>query len=207
MTRMRKVIVLGLTGLLLVACSIGSGDESEYNMEPSNKSDVIAQTEKTVFEGVWSIDDMPVEQSHTLTYYTKGDSTFIVFPTFPYEAVVRLFLPDVQNFHLTEPAPLTFPLVQVGYSHVNNYYEQAQTPEQGTENWPVMFSVTTAEESSFTVSLSILPSESTFAISKTAANCLLVVKRMKISYPNEQPRTWVLNPERRLTFISTRRLN
>ena len=66
--------------------------------------------------------------------------------------------------------------------------------------------VTSADEGTLTVTLGMLPGESTFVIGETAANCLLVVKRVIITYPNSGQRTWVLDPEMRMAFISTKRL-
>lgn len=219
----RKVIALGLMVLMMLGgCSEGDNEDSYMDM-PNADENVFA-----VFEGVWSIDDTPIEQTFPMACQTNGSQPFVKFPSLPYKAIVNRVMGgktnhmtleesmdkseedcastnDVNDFSIVEPvvAP-TLTLSPVGYSSTANYYGQASSTHETYE--PLSFGMTSADEGTLTVTLGMLPGESTFVIGETAANCLLVVKRVIITYPNSGQRTWVLDPEMRMAFISTKRL-
>lgn len=221
----RKKIALGLIGLLLAACSTGDADNEFSSDLPVSANDVTADT---AFEGVWSIDDTPLDQTFTIVYQTRKGKPLVMFPTFPYKPVLNRVIGGMEKTDVAGGATIgntdnsldmivsgdysivpsatspTLELSSVGYSSSANYFEQSNS-KQG-EDGLLLFGLVSARGDNLTVTLGLQSNETTFVVSEAAANCILMVKRVTVAETNGEKRTWVLNPAMRMTFVSTRKL-
>ncbi|MBQ8462608.1 MAG: hypothetical protein IJ544_00630 [Prevotella sp.] len=192
-----KMLCIGLLACLLAACSVEDGDDISTEYFDANQ---VAMT----FEGVWNIDGTPAEQPSLLTYANQGDQQTVTLQAFPYDVALSTLTPDLQDYQVVEPATApTFTLSPIGYSASANYTEMLTS--KGEDYGHIQFGAISTDGDEVSVVLDLLPSKSTFVVSETTANCILMVKRLHLTRADGQQRTWALNPERRLTFTSTRR--
>lgn len=193
-------LLIALTALILVCCTTDDGAEMGYTTASVN------ETAATIsFEGVWSVDNVAIEQTYIVTQFFEAGIPCIAFVTFPYEAVMARLLPQVQQ-PVSVPQPSQPPIIhlqQVGYSVSADYYEQASSSSSAYER--ITFGARGEDGTQFTVALDLLPSGSTFMVGQQSATCILSVKRIELTAAEGQPRLWVYNPEHILTFTSTKR--
>ncbi len=199
---MRKIVFV-LTALLMAACS--TGDDEPINMDaeyfsPSNKNQVAM-----VFEGVWAVGDIQVSGTAVVSFMLSGDGMRMTFPSFPYKGVFSSLLPDLQHLNNSEAAQSpVLSMGSVGYSASANYY--SGTTSTGNPSGQLAFQMKDADGSTVIVTLDLETTTSTAVIGQNYANCILMVKRIITTDSNRKPTIWVLNPERKLTFTSTKRL-
>ena len=197
---MKKIILFGLMGLLLAACSEGDDDpvtDSHTSVSPT--------TYRALYEGVWTIDGITLEQTYSVSYFRKEETSYVMFQAFPYEFLVKSIFPEIGAFSIGQPSTqLLMTLSSVGYSTSAFYYENtfdnADSPQR------ISMNVVPAEGEPFTLAFDLLPDILTFVSNETSASCILTLKRVEITYADGQQKTLVLNPERIMTFTSTKRV-
>lgn len=202
---MKKILFAVGLAAAVAACSTDDGEVTNPMEEPYY-NDSIGMLASASFEGFWMVDDEPLEQAYVLTLMEKNGLPCLTLNTFPYQAVANKLLPESLQLVSVMPSvlPPTLYLKQVGYSEHNNYYQQEAT--NSSPYVPISFNAKTADGTETMVTLELLPSASTCVISQEAADCLLAVKRIEVRPVDGQPRQWMLNPERKLTFTSTKRI-
>ena len=196
---MKRFILFGLMGLLLAACSEGD-DDSSVDLHTS----VSPTTYRALYEGVWTVDGTTLEQTYNVSYFRKETAQYVMFPTFPYEYLVKSIFPEIG---VSIGQPMTQQLMtlsSVGYSASANYYvntfDNADSPQR------ISLNVVPAGGEPFTLAYDLLPEMLTFVSNETSASCILTLKRVEITYADGQQKTLVLNPERIMTFTSTKRV-
>ena len=206
----KKVMTALLLGLLaLGACTIDVDEDylasSLYPVVPGNMSNDVAG----IYSGVWTVDgqriDAPSKSADvpSALIYHGGSQPYIAFTGFPYEAMVRLLCPEVENFTVAESASSDLALNNVGYSERTIYYELA-APE-GSAYCSLPFSVDQGPGiDGFSVVLGIAPGRSTVTIDRQLGvlTCQLVIRHALITNALGQQS---LQPDLRLTFTSTER--
>ncbi len=215
--KMKRIRIIGLllTGLLMTACSEGEdGDDSvnysfnptEENGNPSPSGSELVDT--IMYEGIWSIDGTPLEQRYTIAYvldYHRG-SEIVKFLTFPYQAIAEHVLTDSRVVGIMDPARSFGLLINyVGKSYSESYYD-AIVGDTSDDTIPLAYNVRTEDEGTIILTLGLNYDESVLSFSKTSANCILVVPRVKLYYDDDRHRTLELSPAMKLTFVSTKRL-
>ena len=95
-------------------------------------------------------------------------------------------------------------LSSVGYSTSADYYS-GSTSASNTYG-QLVFQMEDADGSTVDVTLDLVPTASTAVVSQTYASCILTVKRITTTDNSGKSTIWVLNPERKMTFTSTKRL-
>lgn len=198
--KIRRIIGLLLAGLLLTSC--GTDDEADDNYTECSGNNAI------LYEGIWSIDDAPIEQS----YYISFRQSAVVFQTFPYQAVLDSLMPDLKDCHVVEHSlPPVITLTIVGNTGANSYYNMDQYQMtydgkyEGTNEKRITFDAITPSGDTLTIKLGLLYDQSVFSFSETAASCILVVKQVFVTDADGEQRVVVMNPERKLTFVSIKR--
>lgn len=192
---MKKIILFGLLGLLLAACS--DADDGAYQSDMKNAIDG-----ELCFEGVWSINDVPVEGTYTTVSYPDMGGMYVCFKTFPYQALVNDMLKETKVTDIDEESnDFAVRVSMVGNSATNSYYNADQATYQY-----MSLAVITQDQGRTTVRLGLNPGNSIFSFSEKAASCVLVVERVEMYNEEGQHKTLVLNPTRKLTFVSTKRL-
>lgn len=192
-----KMLCISLLACLLTACA--TDDEGDGSMKYFD-SNVVGAT----FEGVWNIDGTPAEQTSLLIYSNENALQTVTFGNFPYAVALSTLLPQLEGYQAVEPdTPPTFIFSSIGYSTSANYAEM-YTPK-GDDYDHILFEAIGTDGDAASVTLDLLPSKSTFVISETTANCILTVKRLHLTCADGQQQTWALNPERKLTFTSTKK--
>ena len=197
---MRKIAFV-LTALLMTACSIGDDESIGADMvySPDMNQAAIA------FEGVWAVDDTPVSETAVVSFVPNGDGMRMTFTSFPCEGVVSSLLSDLQHLKrsgATQPQMML--LSSVGYSTSADYYS-GSTSASNTYG-QLTFQMEDADGSTVDVTLDLVPTASTAVVSQTYASCILMVKRIATTDNSGKSTIWVLNPERKMTFTSTKRL-
>lgn len=194
---MKKIILFGLLGLLLAACSVADDESADF----FNDSDYMSTS--TVYEGVWSINDVPVEQTFSVVcYYQSGQLVKVAFPTFPLRAVAESILTESKVTDIDEENDdFAVWVSMVGNSAMNNYYNADQATYQH-----MSFGVITQDQRKATLKLNLNPANSVFSFSNSAASCVLAVERAELTYEDGEHKTLALNPARKLTFVSTKRM-
>lgn len=217
--KMKRIRIIGLllAGLLMTACSEGEdGDYSDSylnnptgkqeNGDPSPSDSELVDT--IVYEGIWSIDGTPLEQRYTIAYvldYHRG-SEIVKFLTFPYQAIAEHVLTDSRVVGIMDPARSFGLLINyVGKSYSESYYD-AIVGDTSDDTIPLAYNVRTEDEGTIILTLGLNYDESVLSFSKTSANCILVVPRVKLYYDDDRHRTLELSPAMKLTFVSTKRL-
>lgn len=197
---MRKIGFV-LTALLMTACSIGDDESIGADMMYSPDMNQTA----IVFEGVWAVDDTPVSETAVVSFVPSGDGMRMTFTSFPCEGVVSSLLSDLQHLKrsgATQPQMLS--MSSVGYSASADYFS-GSTSASSTYG-QLTFQMEDADGSTVDVTLELLPTASTAVVSQTYANCILMVKCITTTDNSGKSTIWVLNPERKMTFTSTKRL-
>jgi len=216
---MKRIILFGLIGLLMAACKEGDDDpineRQQYNYTGDNSSDsnspdgyspdddssLVGES----FEGLWVVDDTVIDQTYITSFSLNPEFRYVQFTTFPYEALVNWLLPDVVDYRIEKPLnPLIMGLSSVGYSTNALYYENTISQAGGPQL--LSFGVVPSTGEPFTLTLEVLPVKSTYVISGSSASCILTLMRIKITYANEEEKTWVLNPEKTMIFTSTKKV-
>lgn len=198
----RSIWMWLLATLLLTACSVDD-DTAQYDLNDSNKT----AEEDMAFEGVWSIDDEPIAQTYTVVWAYQNGHPAVVLPTFPYEAVLKHLLPELGNSQVKTPdVPAIISIAPVGFTSNSSYYEVMRPDiQQGyAYDSSLMFEAIIAD-GAVKVTLGLLVDKSVFSNSLTSANCILFIKTVKTVDADGQQRTLALNPERVMTFVSTKR--
>ena len=194
---MKKIILFGMLGLLLAACN--TSDDETYENSMKGVMDAIGKELR--FEGVWSINDVPVEGTYTTVCHPDMEGMY-VFKTFPYQALVNDMLKDAQITDIDEEnSNLAVQVSMVGNSATNCYYNANQAMYQY-----MSFDVITQDEGRATVKLGLDSANSVFSFSDKSASCILVVERVEMDYENGQHKTLALSGVRKLTFVSTKKL-
>lgn len=200
---MKKILFAVGLAVAVAACSTDDGDAMMENPNYDDSKEMLASVS---FEGVWSIDDEPLGQTYVLTLSEKNGLPCLMLNTFPYKAVANKLLPESLQLATVMPSvqPPSLYLQQVGFSELNSYYQQDAT--NSSPSVPISFNALTVDGTETMVTLELLPSVFTCVVNQEAADCILAVKRIEVMPVDGQPRQWMLNPERKLTFTSTKRI-
>ena len=202
--KMKRIRIIGLllAGLLLTGCAADEDLGVNNGIAEENGGSVF-------YEGIWSIDDTPIEQDYMIAWTYKDSNPAIVLPNFPYQAVLDNLLPEFQGSRVKEPAtPSVIQLGYVGYTSANSYYDASSnnnvdgSPYEGF----LLFDIITDDETPLSAELHLISNQSVFSFNNTSANCVLTIDKAYIYKDGDKPRVVVLNPERKLTFVSTKRL-
>lgn len=76
----------------------------------------------------------------------------------------------------------------------------------GTNEKRITFDTITPSGDTLTIKLDLLYDQSVFSFNNTAASCILVVKQVFVTDAVGEQRVVVMNPERKLMFVSIKRL-
>ena len=76
----------------------------------------------------------------------------------------------------------------------------------GTNEKRITFDAITPSGDTLTIKLDLLYDQSVFSFSETAASCILAVKQVFVTDADGEQRVVVMNPERKLTFVSIKRV-
>lgn len=204
---MEKIFLISaLLVMCLTACSVDNGDEQEQANVISYEDSYAPMSESAAFEGQWTLDDKPVEAGSIVTCLLQDASPRLELTTFPYQAVAELLLPlsPLPSSVDASSHPPLLRLRQVGYSSTAAYYE-LQAPDDDLLV-PISFKGQSADGTVLSVTLRLQPAASTCMVGSQTVNCIFSLKRIVVEPADGQPRQWVFNPERKLTFISTKRL-
>ena len=210
---MKSFFLVGLIGLMVTACSTGDDDDLLF-VDLRSRIDSIDR-QIVDYEGKWSIDGVPVEQTYTVTYVFNqdNDEMEVVFPTFPYQAATEHILPDVNVTNCVMPRALSLQISLVGQSMKNNYFNAVEAVSMVGKIDALDFGlkqlsyyVKTPEEGTIVITLGLDYSQSVFSFSDTSAGCILVLQHVEMYYEDGRHKTLVLNPAIKLTFVSTKRL-
>lgn len=206
MMKIRKIILSLLAGLLMASCSTDDREVGSASMMADNDS-ILS------FEGVWSVNDVPVEQTYALSCSYHNGQQYVMFYSFPFEAVTAYILPDVKVAGGAEPLmTMTMRLAHVGNSDMSEYYNAVSAAQTATDknsseqSARLSYKVITQEEGPVVVTLGLLTDQSVFSLSNKAFGCILMVEHVEMDYADGRHRKLVLNPARKLTFVSTKRL-
>ena len=198
--KMKRLFIFCLMGLLFAACS--KDEEDVYNncFEGPNHS-VIR------YQGIWSIDDEPIEQTFTIVYSNGIGGVLVGFPSFPYQAFTDRVLTEVKVTEIVkQERPFQIQVSMTGNSMYNNYYKADNSILFGGSATYLSYDVLTQDVGKITVRLGLNPANSVFSFNSTAASCILVVDHVDIDYENGEHKTLELSPVRKLTFVSTKRI-
>lgn len=212
-----RIILMMLTGLLMTACTTGEDGnysdsylnnptEKQENGDPSPSDSELVDT--IVYEGIWSIDGTPLEQQYTVACIyniSRGQQT-VTFPTFPYQAIAEHAVPDMKVVGIIQPAqPFELEITLLGYSEMAAYYSSYSSGKD--YSWSSFtYTVITEDEGHIGIKLGLNYEESAYSLSRTSANCILIVNQLELYYDDDRHRTLELNPAMKLTFVSTKRL-
>ncbi|MBR1447564.1 MAG: hypothetical protein IJ588_02305 [Prevotella sp.] len=192
-----NILCMGLLACLLAACSVDDEADASPKYFDTNMMGV-------TFEGVWNIDGTPAEQTSLLIYSYENALQTVTFSKFPYDVALSTLMPDLQGYRAVEPStPPTFILSSIGYSASANY--AGIISSKGEDYAYIPFEAIGTDGDAVSIVLDLSPSKSTFVVSETTANCILMVKRLHLTRADGQQQTWALNPERKLTFTSTKK--
>lgn len=198
---MKRIILFGLTALLLAACSTDDVDDFNNIEMSSNQGDIS-------YEGIWSIDDEPVEQYYTVAYGQDESGTVMIvsFPTFPYQALADQILRDINIAEIPEQTKdFQMRVSMVGNSVTCSYYDVSEVKTHEASGTYLTFDVVTKEARKVTVKLGLQTDECIFSFSDNAASCVLVVECAELTYEDGEHKTLVVDPVRKMTFVSTKR--
>ena len=184
---MKRLFIFCLMGLLFAACS--KDEEDDVNN--------IVAIEKTVYEGVWSIDDVPVEGTYATVFTPSMMNMY--FSTFPYQALLNNILTGCK---VTGSVVLVVDVSMVGNTMTNSYYNANQNQKYGD----LSLRVVTQDDRKAKITLSLKQDETIFSIGDAEASCILVVDHVDIDYENGEHKTLEPSPVRKLAFVSTKRI-
>lgn len=185
--KMKRLFIFCLMGLLFAACSKDEEDEIWV--------DNFTYIPYVMYEGVWSIDDVPVEGTYTFSCTAHK----ITFQSFPYQALLN----NIQKgFKVTGPSDFVLDVSMVGNSMTNCYFNANQNQKYGD----LSLRVVTQDDRKAKITLSLKQDETIFSMGDAEASCILVVDHVDIDYENGEHKTLELSPVRKLTFVSTKRI-
>jgi hypothetical protein len=205
--KIRRIIGLLLAGLLLTGC--GTDDEADRYVNLITPTGTPTAITNVYYEGIWSIDEASEEKSDTIFF----NQFSVIFPTFPYQAVLNSLMPELKDCRAVKPKlPPVITLTIVGNTGANNYYNMDQYQMtfdgryEGTNEKRITFDAITPSGDTLTIKLDLLYDQSVFSFNNTAASCILVVKQVFVTDAVGEQRVVVMNPERKLTFVSIKRV-
>ena len=97
-----------LVGVVLCgACSVGDDDDKSY--VDMYMPMVVPQEMLGTYKGIWSVESRVIDTLSISLFF--DENTYVAFCGFPYEAFVRQFCPEVDDYTVTDSAPLGIQLV------------------------------------------------------------------------------------------------
>lgn len=206
---MKRLLLLGMTALLLTGCSVEDDDYRLLQLM-SSQSD----KEADEYEGIWSIDGTPLPSTYTVML-SRG---YIMFNTFPYYDVLErliggLTMPmqtkvyqlkeELADYNVTEPDRTVFlPYTSVGQSDYSTYNELI--PATADNSYQVItFGLSKDDGQQLTVSFDLVANLSTIVSTANELTCILTIGQLTITDSDGEQYHKVRGCQ--LTFTSTKK--